>query len=166
MTLDELIIKIRVAAEGTDGELDSVLEDLRRFAGDAKNATGQSAAAQSAAWAAMSAAAGTAFGKICGAIRMGIAASNEYTAAVKGLESVATANDIGSSSLQGALNSVTDEFFNAASAATAFRNLLSRGYTLEQATQTIDRLKNSAAYGAAGEPVAFAGGGKRHGGHS
>ncbi len=156
MTLDELIVKVRVAADGADEELDGVLDDLKKFAADAKKAaadaasseaTKRGAAEKAAAWAAMSAAAGNAFGKICGAIQTGLDKSNEYAAAVKGLQSVAEANDIGSTRLQQALDSITDEFFNAASAATAFKNLLSRGYTLEQATQTIDRLKNSAAYG-------------------
>ena len=51
MTLDELIVRIRVAADGADGELDSVLGDLKRFAADAQSSTKGSADAQAMAWA-------------------------------------------------------------------------------------------------------------------
>ena len=147
MTLDDLLIKIRVAADGTEGELDGVLRELRGFVERATDTTEKGAQSQAMAWAALSAAAGAAFGKICSAIQTGIDASNAYTAAVKGLSSVASANNIGTDEMQAALDGMTDSFFDAGSAATAFKNLLSRGYTLEQATRTIDRLKNAAAYG-------------------
>ena len=63
------------------------------------------------------------------------------------MDSVAQAHGIGSAAMEGALAGVTDEFFSAAAAATAFKNLLSRGYTLDQATNTIRRLKDAAAFG-------------------
>ena len=132
MTLDELIVRIRVAADGTDGELDGVLADLKRFVSDAEKSTKSSADAQATAWAGLADAAGIAFRGIVGAIQTGIDASNQYKSAVMGLESVAQANNIGSGALKEALASVTDEFFNAAAASTALKNLLSRGYTLDR----------------------------------
>ena len=35
MTLDELVVRVRVAVDGADGELEAALSDLRRFAGEA-----------------------------------------------------------------------------------------------------------------------------------
>ena len=72
MTLDELIVRIRVAADGMDGELDDVLGDLRRFASEAEGSSKSSSEAQAAAWAGLAAAAGVAFGKIVGAIQTGV----------------------------------------------------------------------------------------------
>ena len=46
MTLDELVVRVRVAVEEADGELDAVLSDLRRFAGEAAAAAGDAAAPQ------------------------------------------------------------------------------------------------------------------------
>lgn len=154
MTLDELLLRVRVTADGADAELDDILGKLRGFVAEArketknaKQATDDSAKDQALAWAGLAAAAGTAFKRVCGAIRTGVEASNAYQAAVKGLTSVTEANGIGQGAMQAALDSVTDEFFSATAAATAFKNLLTRGYTLEQATQTITRLKDAAAYG-------------------
>lgn len=46
MTLDELVVRVRVAVDEADGELDAVLSDLRRFAGEAAAAAGDAAAPQ------------------------------------------------------------------------------------------------------------------------
>ena len=35
MTLDELVVRVRVAVDGADGELEAALSDLRRFAQEA-----------------------------------------------------------------------------------------------------------------------------------
>lgn len=154
MTLDELLVRVNVVADGADAELDDILGKLRGFVAEARKETkkasretADSAKEQAMAWAGLAVAAGTAFKGVCGAIRTGVEASNAYQAAVKGLTSVTEANDIGQGAMQAALDSVTDEFFSATAAATAFKNLLTRGYTLEQATQTITRLKDAAAYG-------------------
>ena len=40
MTLDELVVRVRVAVDGADGELEAALSDLRRFAQEAAAAAG------------------------------------------------------------------------------------------------------------------------------
>ena len=150
MTLDELIVRIRVAADGSSEELDGLIDELAAFAAQAQKSGGQAEkAAQNtaAAWATLSASAVVAFRTITGAIQSGIEASNAYAAAVKGLNGVADGAGIGQQEMQQALDAVTDEFFSATAAATSFKNLLSRGYTLDKATRTITNLKNAAAFG-------------------
>ncbi|MDD3410522.1 MAG: hypothetical protein PHY12_06900 [Eubacteriales bacterium] len=147
MTLEELMIQISVATDGSDEALADLKGKIKQFADESRQSTEQGAAAQTAAWTAVSAAATTAFAKIVAAIGTGIEASNKYAASMRGLESIATASGIGTEVMQTALDGVVDKFFDAAAAATAYKNLLSRGYTLDQATTTITRLKNAAAYG-------------------
>ena len=146
MTLEELQVLITVAVEES-GDLDELASSIRRTAQEAQQQTEKSAAAQSAAWASLAAAAGVTFSKIAGAIQTGIEASNAYTAAMQGLESVSSAKNIGADQMQAALAGVTDAFFDTTAAATAYKNLLSRGYTLDQATNTILRLKDAASFG-------------------
>lgn len=146
MTLEELQVLITVAVEESGG-LDELASSIRRTAQEAQQQTEKSAAAQSAAWASLAAAAGVTFSKITGAIQTGIEASNAYTAAMQGLESVSSAKNIGADQMQAALAGVTDAFFDSTAAATAYKNLLSRGYTLDQATNTILRLKDAASFG-------------------
>ena len=146
MTLEELQVLITVAVEESGG-LDELASSIRRTAQEAQQQTEKSATAQSAAWASLAAAAGVTFSKITGAIQTGIEASNAYTAAMQGLESVSSAQNIGADQMQAALAGVTDAFFDSTAAATAYKNLLSRGYTLEQATNTILRLKDAASFG-------------------
>lgn len=146
MTLEELQVLITVAVEESGG-LDELASSIRRTAQEAQQQTEKSAAAQSAAWASLAAAAGVTFSKIAGAIQTGIEASNAYTAAMQGLESVSSAQNIGADQMQAALAGVTDAFFDSTAAATAYKNLLSRGYTLDQATNTILRLKDAASFG-------------------
>ena len=106
-----------------------------------------SAAAQAAAAGAMAAAAAKAFAVIVGAIDAGIKAMNRYQAALIGVNSVAKGQGISDEQMTQALNKVTDAFLDTASASTAFKNLLARGYDIEQATNAIIQLKDAAAFG-------------------
>lgn len=72
MTLDELVVRVRVAVEEADGELDAVLSDLRRFAGEAAAAAGDVAAPQEALWAELAEAAKGAFSQVAEAVRAGL----------------------------------------------------------------------------------------------
>lgn len=108
-------------------------------------------AAQAAAYAAIAAAATKAFQIIVNAIDTGINASERYKAAMIGLNSVAQGAGVGGDTLQAELNKVVDAFFDASAAATSYKNLLSRGYSLEQATRSIMRLKDAAAFGRQGQ---------------
>ena len=106
-----------------------------------------SAATQAAAAVTMAAAATKAFAAIVGAIDTGIKAMNRYQAALIGVNSVAKGQGISSAQMTQALDTVTDAFMDVASASTAFKNLLSRGYNIEQATNAIVQLKDAAAFG-------------------
>lgn len=73
MTLDELIVRIRVAADGSSEELDGLMDELRAFAAQAQKSGGQVEKATmntAAAWAALSATASSAFKKITGQSRV------------------------------------------------------------------------------------------------
>lgn len=128
--------KVKQSGEGVE-------ESYTKMGQSAQN----SAAAQAAAAATMSAAAMKAMSIIVGAIDTGIDAINRYRSALMGLEGIASGRGINSQAMTEALDEVTDAFFDAASASTAFKNLLTRGYSLEQATQSILRLKDAAAFG-------------------
>lgn len=107
----------------------------------------ETAAAQAAAFAAMSAACAKGFSVIIQSINAGIDALNQYEAATKGLNSIASGRGIDMTDLKEQMDGVTDAFFNATDAAASYKNLLSRGYTLDQATTVIERLKDAAAFG-------------------
>ena len=157
MTNAELVVAIRVTAENVEETLESIkksaeemgatVERVGKDAGDAFAPMKTSAAEAAAAQAALAAAASAAFKTVVGAVQTGTEAYNKYTGAMKGLDSIATGRGIGEDEMTEALNGVTDAFFSAASAATAYKNLLSRGYTLDQATTTINRLKDAATFG-------------------
>lgn len=122
-------------------------DDSAQAAKQAADSVQSASAVQVAAYAALAAAAVKAMAAVVGAINTGIEASNRYKAAVIGLESVASGRGIASGAMTQALDKVTDAFFDAASASTAFKNLLARGYDLDQATQAIVRLKDAASFG-------------------
>ena len=168
LDIEELVLRIRVMAEQAEIGIDAVragLESLdssnQKSADTAKQAgkqaeqaykqQGQSAdaaaAQQMAAFAAVAAAATQAFRIIVGAIQTGIDANNQYLASIQGLQSVAFGRGIGADQMEAALASLTDRFFDTTAAATSLKNLLSRNYSLEQAVQTITRLKDAAAFG-------------------
>ena len=157
MTNAELVVAIRVTAENVEETLESIkktaqdmgasVERVGKKAGGAFEPMKTGAAEAAAAQAALAAAAGSAFKAVESAVQRGTDAYNKYTSAVKGLDSIATGRGIGQNEMTEALDGVTDAFFSASSAATAYKNLLSRGYTLDQATTTINRLKDAAAFG-------------------
>lgn len=157
MTTEELVVAIRVTAENAEETLESVkraaeemgasVKRIGQDAGSAFKPMTDGAMEAAAAQAALSAAAAAAFQTVIGAVKSGTEAYNAYTAAVNGLDSVANGRGIGAQEMNMALSGVTDAFFSATAAATAYKNLLSRGYSLEQATTTIKRLKDAAAYG-------------------
>ena len=84
MTLDELVVRVRVAVEEADGELDAVLSDLRRFAGEAAAAAGDVAAPQEALWAELAQAAKGAFSQVAEAVRAGLSLAAAVPAGEEG----------------------------------------------------------------------------------
>ena len=158
MNMEELTIAIRVSAENVEETIDGIRTEMEKLGvtvdgvsqkgnpyAPFTDGAGEAAAAQ----AALAAATSAAFLKIAGAVTNGVAAYNAFTSATKGLESIAAGRGIDQSALSDALDSVTDAFFSASAAATAYKNLLTRGYSLDQATTTITRLKDAAAFGRA-----------------
>ena len=158
MNMEELTIAIRVSAENVEETIDGIRTEMEKLGvtvdgvsqkgnpyAPFTDGAGEAAAAQ----AALAAATSAAFLKIAGAVTNGVAAYNAFTSATKGLESIAAGRGIDQSALSDALDSVTDAFFSASAAATAYKNLLTRGYSLDQATTTIIRLKDAAAFGRA-----------------
>ena len=84
MTLDELVVRVRVAVDEADGELDAVLSDLRRFAGEAAAAAGAAAAPQQAVWAGLAEAAKGAFSQVAEAVRAGLSLAAAVSAGEEG----------------------------------------------------------------------------------
>lgn len=84
MTLDELVVRVRVAVDEADGELDAVLSDLRRFAGEAAAAAGDAAAPQKDLWAGLAEAAKGAFSQVAEAVRAGLSLAAAMPAGEEG----------------------------------------------------------------------------------
>ena len=84
MTLDELVVRVRVAVDEADGELDAVLSDLRRFAGEAAVAAGDAAAPQKEVWAGLAEAAKGAFSQVAEAVRAGLSLAAAVPAGEEG----------------------------------------------------------------------------------
>lgn len=84
MTLDELVVRVRVAVDEADGELDAVLSDLRRFAGEAAAAVGDAAAPQKEVWAGLAEAAKGAFSQVAEAVRAGLSLAAAVPAGEEG----------------------------------------------------------------------------------
>ena len=114
---------------------------------EAGKAARESEMTQTAALAAISAAAAKGFALVVQAVNTGIDAYNRYTAALQGLDSIASGKGIAGGAVEDALKGLADQFLDTAGAAAALKNLLSRGYSLEQAVNTITRLKDAAAFG-------------------
>lgn len=84
MTLDELVVRVRVAVEEADGELDAVLSDLRRFAGEAAAAACDAAAPQKDLWTGLAEAAKGAFSQVAEAVRAGLSLAAAVPAGEEG----------------------------------------------------------------------------------
>lgn len=84
MTLDELVVRVRVAVDEADGELDAVLSDLRRFAGEAAAAAGDAAAPQKDVWAGLAEATKGAFSQVAEAVRAGLSLAAAVPAGEEG----------------------------------------------------------------------------------
>ena len=84
MTLDELVVRVRVAVDEADGELDAVLSDLRRFAGEAAAAAGDAAAPQKEVWTGLAEAAKGAFSQVAEAVRAGLSLAAAVPAGEEG----------------------------------------------------------------------------------
>lgn len=153
--VDNLIVEIRMRTEALERGLsvaEARIDDFtRKSTNSAKkqaNAAKGSAQEQAAAHAAVAAAATAAFAVIVGAIKSGVDAANQYTSALTGLRSIAEGTGQNFATMQGALKELTaDGLIPVSDAATALKNLLSRGFEAEEAVNILKRLKDAAAYG-------------------
>jgi len=130
------LVDITKAAGGARGANEELSNATRKTAGEHQNLTMELFKAAAAAGAYKS------------VIMDSIAASNEYTAAIMGLASVArfSGEDI-NATLNKANTLTADGLLSVHEAALALKNLLSRGFTADQAIEMINRLKDSAAFG-------------------
>lgn len=135
------------AANMSAKDLAAAQEQVSESAQETSGQTEAMGAATTAAYAAMAAAAARFMGVLVSAVESGIEAYNRYVASLQGLQSVAAGVGVGTEPLKAAMGGLTDAFFSATSAAASLKNLLSRGYTLDQAVQAISRLKDAAAFG-------------------
>ena len=85
MTLDELVVRVRVAVEEADGELDAVLSDLPPLCrGRPAAAAGDAAAPQEALWAELAEAAKGAFSQVAEARARGLSLAAAVPAGEEG----------------------------------------------------------------------------------
>lgn len=86
-------------------------------------------------------------GAIIGFVRQSKEAITEAESAFRGLEAVANYTGVGiGRAMQEAEKLASDGLMTTADAAKALQNLLSRGYNIDQAVETLNRLKDAAAY--------------------
>lgn len=89
-------------------------------------------------------------GAISGFVRTSIAEFTKVEQAYRGLESVANHSGVGiGRAMQEAAKLAADGQMTLQESSKSLQNLLARGYNIDQAVQTINRLKDSAAYGRA-----------------
>lgn len=89
-------------------------------------------------------------GAIKGFVSNAISEFNRAEAAYRGLESVANFAGVGiGRAMEEATKLSSDGLLTVAESSKALQNLLSRGYSIEQAVQTLNRLKDAAAFGKA-----------------
>ena len=155
MAGNSLTLHLRATADGVVQGVDSAIAALQKLQASAGGASAEMAAAGAASRQAFQAmrveqlafvaVATQAFRGMVEAVNTGIDAYNRMMAASQGLESVAAFREV--SGAEEALKGLTDAFLDTASASAALKNLLSRGYSLDQAVGTINRLKDAAAFG-------------------
>lgn len=173
MSADDLTYGVKLTGDGSSlrGELSASRDELGRFKAAAggsqvetdklNESTAQMAEQQHRAAASgksLSEAGGRVAAELAKAASAALAyqyivvksidASNEYTAAIMGLASAArfSGEDI-DATLNKAVALTADGLMSTSEAALALKNLLSRGFTADQAIEMINRLKDSAAFG-------------------
>lgn len=146
----EELERLKTAAGGTQVETNKLNTSTQKLAEEQHRAaaSGKSlseSGGQVAAELFKAAAAAAAYQHV---VLKSIDASNDYTAAIMGLASAArfSGEDI-DSTLNKASALTADGLMSVSEAALALKNLLSRGFTADQAIEMINRLKDSAAFG-------------------
>lgn len=132
-------LKIKVDTK----EVRSSVNDLDAISKSSQKAESSSAALSRQFLAAGAALAGTVYG-----LKQAIDAATQYQNALNGLASVARyAGEDVSATMTKSLSITEDGLLSTTEAATALKNLLSRGFSTDEAVEMINRFKDSAAFG-------------------
>lgn len=138
--LDDLVIGLQLRTKALEDGLKETKKQLQKHSSEIKS--------QSKSYDELAISASVAFYKIAQSVKVGIDAYNENRNALVGLKSIAEGTGNSFSKLQQDIQAYTaDGLVPAAQAATAFKNLLSRGYTSSQAVDVLNRLKDAASFG-------------------
>lgn len=114
---------------------------------DAEKAAQEKANAELMLTTAVAAAAAVALYGLFNAVKSGINTYNQYTAALRGLQGVAEKTNTSMTSLIAANQAVTkDGLITPAQVSQSMKNLLMYGYSVQEATDLLYRLKDAAAY--------------------
>lgn len=140
INLGELAIAVALKTAALEQGLNEVKKQLNKHTKDVQS-TGKG-------YDALAVTAGIAFFKVSSAIKSGIDAYNSFQASMLGLRSIVDGTGNSFDKAQRFIEEFTnDGLVPAGDAATALKNLLSRGFGMEEASQILNRLKDSAAFG-------------------
>lgn len=158
--LGELAIAIAIKTQALEDGLKATQKKLKDFSGELNKAMSATESGKQLEqqvkqteqnFDKLAVAADVAFGVIVVAIKKGIDAYNQYNNAMTGLKSIVqgTGNDFQKS--QNFIDDFTkDGLVPASQAAASLKNLLSGGFSFDQATAVMERFKDSAAFGRQG----------------
>jgi hypothetical protein len=138
--LDDLIIGLQLTTKALEQGMNDVKKKLNQHSNETKRAA--------KGYDELAIVAGMAFYKIVGAVNSGVKAFNDYKNALTGLRSIAEGTGNSFSEAQRFMESFTkDGLIPANNAATALKNLLARGFSMNEAADIMGRFKDSAAFG-------------------
>jgi hypothetical protein len=138
--LGDLLIGIQLQTKALEQGLNEVKKQLNKHGSDVRK-TG-------ADYEKLAIVAGVAFYKIVDSISKGVDAYNKFNSASVGLKSVVQGTGQDFKQAQKFIDQyIQDGLIPAANAMTAYKNLASRGYGQDQIIETMNRLKDSAAFG-------------------
>lgn len=141
--LGDLLIGIQLQTKALEQGLNEVKKQLNKHGNDIRR-TG-------AEYDKLALVAGVAFYKIVGSIKTGVDAYNQFNNAMVGLKSVVQGTGKDFQQAQQFIDDyIKDGLVSAGDAATALKNLFRRGFGFEEATDIMERFKDSAAYGRQG----------------
>jgi hypothetical protein len=139
INLGELAIAVALKTAALEQGLNEVKKQLNKHTKDVQSA--------GKGYDALAVVAGVAFYKVASAIKQGVDAYNQYQASMTGLKSVAEGTGNSFQKSQKFIQEFTsDGLVPASDAAASLKNLLARGFGFDQASDIMNRLKDSAAF--------------------
>lgn len=138
--LGDLLIGIQLRTKALEQGMNEVKRQLKQHGNDVRK-TG-------AEYDKLAVVAGVAFYKIVGSIKSGVEAYNQFNNSMTGLRSTVQGTGQSFKDAQSFIDEFTkDGLVPANNAATALKNLLARGFSMDEATEIMSRFKDSAAFG-------------------